>query len=447
MTDDAPPDPFAESVETAEEDVCGCLMRGADLVAHLRTMLVAEDFFHEKHQIVFAAACQMMDRGEAVDRKSMAVHLKSGGYHAALGGDETIDQFLLRVASSVRTVGNVPKMAGLVKQASMYRQMSKLAATMALRSARHDEDAVAMASWFARRMSEIAQGAMNRDSVPLADIAREGFERYDAFSRGVKPSSVATGLTRLDQIIGGFMPKEMVVVGARPSVGKSALMTQCALSSGWQKIPSVLYSLEMDRASLFDRMVSSVSEVTLHRLRGIYPMDEDDAKRLAFEDSPDRLAGLPMYVIDRKDVTAHMIANSIRHHVSTKGVRIAFIDYLQYIQPDNDRESANIQIGRTCKIIKSVAEECGIPVVALAQLNRENQNRADTTPRLSDLKGSGDIEQAADVIILLDRLDDDEQAAFHRVNLIVAKNRNGPRGTVETDYDRKHVRFVERIPT
>jgi len=440
-------DPFEESADVAEEDVCGSLLRGPEHIDHAATLLNAEDFLHEKHQIVFRVAQQMRNENHRVDAKSLAVRLLADGFATVLNGEEAIYDMLSRMKSSVEDVGNLAQMAKLVKQRRMFRQMAQLGSQMVMRATKHDTDASEMASWFSEKIIKISQSELNRDSIPLSSIAREAFERYDAYDRGEKAKGITSGLDRLDLLTGGFMPREMTIVGARPSVGKSALMAQCALAAGWTKIPTVIYSLEMDRASLFDRMMSAIGTVTLHRLRGIAPLDARDAEKIAEQDHPERLAGYPIYVFDRRDITASMMANSIRHHVTTKGVKIAFIDYLQYITPENERDSPNVQIGKSCRILKNIAEECNIPVVCLAQLNRENQNRADTTPRLSDLKGSGDIEQTADVILLLDRLDDDDKLEHHRVNLIVAKNRNGPRGLVETEYDRKYVRFIEKVPT
>lgn len=441
-----PPDPFEEAVNAAEEDVCGCLLRGPEHIDRARILLDPEDFQSERCRIVFTAAGAMRDAGVPVDRRSMVIRLKSEGNTDALGGDELIAKMLERMESSVLDPAALPENARLVKHRRMFQRMVALGGAAAARAEGRSSAAPELAAWLVREAAKIAQAELEKDSIPLSRIAADAVERYDAFGRGQKPRAVATGITRMDLLIGGFMPREMIVVGARPSVGKSALMAQCAISAGWQGIPSVIFSLEMDRASLFDRMMSSVAEITLHRLRGIVPLDEDDARKIIEQTRPGKLATLPMFVIDRKDLTGQTVANAIRHHVASKGVGIAFIDYLQYLQPENDRDSVNVQIGKTCRAIKQVAEECNIPVVCLAQLNRENQNRTDTTPRLSDLKGSGDIEQAADVIILLDRLDEDDSLAYHRVNLIVAKNRNGPRGTIETEYDRKHVRFIDKVP-
>lgn len=430
----------------AERYVAGALLRGADVVDEVRELLSLNDFANHGPRLLFDACCQLRDAGEQVDAASVHLHLSSEGRLGDLGPNPA--GFLAELLTECPTAVGVEYHAGQVREASLLRSLAGIAAEMLRDAAEPFEPAEEMAGRFERVIAALAGGHPGgREPIKLAEALSEAVTRYDDAKAGRRAAGgVQTGFLGLDEATGGFTPGQLVIVAARPSVGKSALALQIARNAARRKVGVLVFSLEMSNAENTDRLVAATAEVSLPRLRGSVPMDADQVDRVVAETTSDGLAGLPLWLDDRAALTAEAIAATSRRMRRRQGIGLVVVDYLQLIRPADPREPRYLQVGGMARRLKELARQSGVPVVALAQLNRESENRPDGRPRLSDLRDSGEIEQHADTVLLLHRLDAAETDPTHRVDLILGKNRNGPTRTVELEFNRRLARFEERHP-
>lgn len=439
---------FRDAVQAAEKEVCGTILRGSEFLDAARAFLTFEDFIHPVPRGVFRVACQMRDEGVAVNLSTILIHLRK----SPLRDDQQVvvdlgdkpEQMLSEYYHSVVSTKNLKYTMTLIKEASLLRSLVGIGNEISQTAVENAAPAAEIASQHIGNLLAISQGHAERGPVEIAKVGADSIDRYNRYSNGHPSSGIRSSLSGLDKITGGFMKGQLTILAARPSVGKSALMAQFLLAASKAGVPSLVFTIEMSREEMYDRMMAQEAEVSMHRLRGIAPMNEDDAYRIVNKGHA-VLNKLPVFIDDRTRLKSSVIAATIRHYTLKQKVGIVFVDYLQLIAPENPRDAQFIHLGESCLTLKNAAKECGVPVVCLAQLNRENQNRTDSTPRMSDIKGSGDIEQHADVILLLNRLDEDDSLERHRIDILVDKNRHGPRGKVETEYLRRFTKYVDRI--
>lgn len=427
----------------AERDVCGIALRGPHYLDEARLVVSPEDFSNDPFFQIFNAACQLRDAGQVVDQRSVQIKILKDGRGASLGVNS--DEFVQEVFDSVISTDNLKFTASVVREASDRRILIRIA-DFIKSSASSGEPPSAVANQAAEKILKIGQGDKRKGPVHISEIAKRSLERYDAYSRGEKPLGFPSGIGALDQMTGGFLPGQLTIIGARPSVGKSALATQLSVSVAKAGYPNVVFSHEMLEDEVFDRMMAAEARVTLPRLRGVHKLDEQDVERIILQCEPGRLGGLPIFIDEQQGVTANVISSITRNWVYRHGVRMIFIDYLQLVESEESDSQRYLQVGNSCKALKRVAKECKVAVVCLSQLSRKVEERPDKTPMISDLKESGDIEAHADVVMLLHRLDNDDKSPTHRVNILVEKNRHGPCGVVSTAYQRRFTKFEEVIP-
>jgi replicative DNA helicase len=228
-------------------------------------------------------------------------------------------------------------------------------------------------------------------------------------------------------------------------VGKSAMAMQFAVHAARTRHAAVVFSHEMSDEECTDRILAMTANVPLPRLRGQGRLDDEHIRRVV-EQQQRGIGGMPLWVDDRCSCTATEVATVARRHARRNGTRLIVIDYLQLLRPENPRDPRHLQVGTSAKRLKELARETSAAVLVCAQLNREVEARGDGRPRLSDLRDSGEVEQDADVVFLLHRLDSDPAKLTHDVDLIVSKNRNGPTGDVPLSYQRVYTRFEPRSP-
>jgi replicative DNA helicase len=290
----------------------------------------------------------------------------------------------------------------------------------------------------------IADGAtQSKDAEGAADLTREALERIDRRASGEGLTGYKTGFADLDALLFGLQPGQLVVLGARPGVGKTALALSVALNLTRAGVPVLFFSLEMPTAEIMDRAISSRSGVPLSDIRRGRINDDQSGRILS---AGEQLKRERFWIDDRSDLTASRLAAVTRRNVRRNGVRVVVVDYLQLMTPENARENRTQQVGLCARRAKMIARECGVPVLMLAQLNRELENREGGRPRLADLRDSGEIEQHADVAIFLHPHKGSEAEPVWQTDVIVAKNRNGPIGETTLGFRRPNTRFENFQP-
>jgi replicative DNA helicase len=275
----------------------------------------------------------------------------------------------------------------------------------------------------------------------ISKSIREVLEQIDARIEGGGSVGISTGYADLDQITGGFHDGQLTVVAARPAQGKSALGLNLLRNIASRGVPAAFYSLEMSNIETAARGLAIDTGVSLSTINRFRP-SEDQVNRL-LESAQSGLGAAPLLLNDTPGLTLSMLASSLRHAIRKHGVKIAFVDYLQLITPDRNSGRSRVeQVGALSRGLKLLAGECKIPIVCMAQLNRGVEQRAGDRPKLSDLRESGSIEQDANNVWLLHPDPEaDLNSPFVKVEVILAKQRNGPTGIVELNFARAHTRF------
>jgi replicative DNA helicase len=366
--------------------------------------------------------------------------LRAGGAIEDVGGAD----YVADLYGSAATGANAAYHAGIVRDHAVRRGLIR-AANAVLRDAyAPDGPADELAARAERLMADLAGEAAGAvgGPRPAAAVMRAALDRIDArVAAGGALAGLGTGYPDLDHLLGGLRPGELIVIGARPSQGKTALATNILVNVAGAGEPVLLFSMEMPALDIADRLLSMGSSVPMHRFSRGRGLAAADAERLAAAASPAGLGGCAVYLDDADDQPAARVLAAARKAVRRHGVALIAVDYLQLMRPENPRDNRTIQVGTLARRMKQVARSCNVPVLLLSQLNRESEGQS-RRPRLSDLRDSGEIEQHADRVLLLHR-DPDLPAdqEVWPVEVVVAKNRNGPVGDVTLAYRRPCMRY------
>ncbi len=451
----------------AEMSLLGSLILDPKAVAEVLGVLHGPELFYtEDHANIYKAILALYDQHEGWDAVQLLEHLRDQGQLDSIGGVD----YLKQLAECVPSAVNAPHYAKLI--ASKHRLRALIDTSWKIIYDAHNvgqlgPDGVAtLLDRAEAEIFEISHDKSIRDVVLLADILQEEIERLEALE-GKGLTGVATGYPDLDHMLSGLQPGEMLIIAARPSMGKTAfalnLAEQVAFGGAtpWSAAvgapaAAAIFSLEMSRGSLAQRLISARSGIDLHHLRtGQMGMEEWNRLNAACGE----LHEAPIYIDDTPALTVLQLRARARRMVSQFGVQVIIIDYLQLLtSPTAARESRQVEVATISRGIKALARELSVPVVCLAQLNRGTEQREGNRPRMADLRESGSIEQDADVVMLLHReeyyhkgdeewmADPDNEEKIGLAELIIAKQRNGPTGVVKFTWDAKTTRFKSHDP-
>jgi replicative DNA helicase len=412
-----------EATRRAEQSVLGAMLRDNASIGDVLALLTARHFLVAPHPEVFAALVALWDAGRPADLVTLADELKRRGRVAEVGY-----AYLSELWDAAPLAANAPHYAALVRDAAVARFLAEAAAEIQAEALDPPGPAQELVESAERRIYAVAEnlGAAS-EAADLAEALGAASDRIDRRVSG-RERGLSTGLQGLDDLTGGLHPGELVLLAARPSAGKSALALSiarhAALSCG---APAAFVSLEMSRADLGERVLVALSGVDGQRVRhGWLSADEVAALVRARGSVP---AGA-MWVSDEPGQTALRVAAAARRLQRRHGIRLLVVDYLQLVEPEDRRANRNEQVSAVSRRLKLLALELRIPVLALAQLNREVEHRTDREPRLADLRDSGSLEQDADVVLLLwaPPAVNDFPNPGDVIECVVAKQRNGPLG-------------------
>jgi replicative DNA helicase len=452
----------------AEKALLGSMILEPKIIPDvIGTVSNGKDFYLEAHGHIFAVLLEIYDRKDAGDLVQTVTLLRDRGVLDAIGGEE----YLVDLANSVPTAVNAPHFAKIVAEKAKLRRLIDAAGEI-LYSAYNSGDlgvdgAREVIDKAESAVFEIAQEKTSSDMMSLAEILEEEMKRIaEMADGGVGMSGMATGFNDLDAMLLGLQPGELLILAARPSMGKTAMALNMAegVATGaapypgaphTRSVPVGFFSLEMSRSSVTLRMLCAKARVKSQDLRSGRRLAKQDLHNLGV--AADELKSAPIYIDDTPGLTILNLRARARRMVQQFGVKALFIDYLQLLTaPGAGRESRQMEVAAISRGVKALARELNVPIVCLSQLNRAAESRDGNRPRMSDLRESGSIEQDADVIMLLHREDyyhkDDEQWLMEnpdRVGLaeiIIAKQRNGPTGVVKLSWNSDITRFMDLDP-
>jgi replicative DNA helicase len=426
----------------AERGVLGSILLLPDACDDVALVLRPDDFFDDAHRRLFQHMVEMHDAGQKIDVTLLVDRLKSSGDFETIGGAA----YLYKVGQAVPNAAHARFYARIVREKSTLRSLIQ-ASTEILRDAYEEQrEAKHLLSEAEQRIFAILENRGTASVPRIQDVLHQAMDRLDARMRGEHMAGgVETGFRKLDELTGGLHNSELSVVAARPSMGKTALAMNIAEYVA-RKLgePTLLVSLEMSGLELADRLLCSAAGVNGHRLRNgtISQAERQRLVRMAAE-----ISQKPLYVDDSPSRTVSEIAAAARRiRRREQRLGLVIIDYLQLIEPDNPSDSRQEQVARITRRLKGLAREANVPVLVLAQLNRQAEDSKDHRPRLSHLRESGAIEQDADVVMFVHREEyyrhgSDKEQFEGLAQIIIAKQRNGPTGEVELVWEKEHTRF------
>jgi replicative DNA helicase len=425
----------------AEQSVLGGMLLSKDAIADVLERLRPGDFYRPAHQNVYDAILDLYGRGEPADAVTVAAELDRRSLLRRIGGAP----YLHTLISTVPTAANAGYYAGIVAEKALLRRLVE-AGTRVVQYGYAGAEGADVAEVVDRAQAEIydvAERRLSEDFVPLEDLLQPTMDEIDAIaSNGGLSRGVPTGFTELDEVTNGLHPGQMIIVAARPGVGKSTLgldlMRSCSIK---HRMASVIFSLEMSKSEIVMRLLSAEAKIKLADMRS-GRMNDDDWTRLARRMS--EISEAPLYIDDSPNLTMMEIRAKARRLRQKANLRLIVIDYMQLMTSGKKYESRQVEVSEFSRHLKLLAKELEVPVVAISQLNRGPEQRTDKKPMLSDLRESGSLEQDADVVILLHRPD-----AFERddprggeADFILAKHRNGPTKTVTVAHQLHLSRFA-----
>jgi len=427
----------------AERGVLGSVLLKPDVCDDVALILRPADFADESHQVLFGHLLELHDGGKRIDTTIVLDRLRSKGDLERVGGVAGIAE----IVQAVPHAAHASHYARIVREKSLLRALID-AGTDILRDAYDSTDEPKeLLSRAESRIFTILEERSSADATPIDAVLGKVLERMDARMKHEQTlGGVETGFTELDTLCGGLHNSELVILAARPSMGKTALAMNIAEHVAIANRQPVLFvSLEMAAMELADRLLCSVAGVNGHRLRN-GTISKEDRRRLVEKSA--EISAAPLLIDDTPGRTLTEISAVARRQKRRGGLSLIVIDYLQLIEPDNPRDPRQEQVARIARRLKMMSRELDIPVLCLAQLNRQAEASRDNRPRLNHLRESGAIEQDADLVMFVHREeyyatnDEDRERVKGQAEIIIAKQRNGPIGDAKLLWQNDFTRFV-----
>ena len=425
----------------AEQAVLGAILLDSDCLASVQEKIRAEDFYRTAHRHIFEAMVELAEDQEPVDLITLTSRLRDKQQLEEVGGVG----YLTELANAVPTAANVDYYAQIVEEKSILRRLIRTATQIVSEGYSAGGESVnELLNDAEQRIMEIADQRSSNGFVPIRDVLMEVFERVETlYNQKDIITGIPSGFADLDRMTSGFQRSDLIIVAARPSVGKTAFALNIAQNVGVRAKETVaIFSLEMSAAQLVQRIICAEANVDAGRLRNGHLQNEDWEKLTM---AIGTLSEAQIYIDDSPVLTVADIRAKCRRLKREKGLGLVLIDYLQLIQGrGRPGESRQQEVSEISRMLKQMARELNVPVIALSQLSRGVEQRQDKRPMLSDLRESGSIEQDADIVAFLYRDDyyNKDSEKQNIIEIIIAKQRNGPVGTVELVFLKNYNKFV-----
>ena len=398
----------------------------------------ADDFYKPAHGHVFDAVCSLYSQGEPVDPVTVADELRRGDLLEAVGGPAS----LISLQANTPATSNASRYARIVEEHSLLRRLIGVAGEIAELAYSVPEDIGGAVDRAETMVFHVAQRRVTDTTRPLHDLLSDQLDRLEAlYERGETITGVPTGFVDLDEQLAGLQPSNLITVGARPAMGKTSFALNLAAHAAMEaRVPVLLFSLEMSHLEITQRLLCAEARVDASRMRNGRLLDSDWPK---IQHAIGRLGEAPIFVDDNPNVTVMDIRAKARRLKSREGLGLVVVDYLQLMSGRSSAENRQVEISEISRGLKILARELQVPVVALSQLSRNLEMRADKRPMLSDLRESGAIEQDSDVVLFLyrDEIYNPDSPDRGTAEVIVSKHRSGPTGVARLAFVGQYTRF------
>lgn len=426
----------------AEQCLLGCLMLDKDSIVKVVDYIKSEDFYKSSHQDIYQAMSDLYQRSDPIDILSVSSRLKEANKLEDIGGSA----YLTALINTVPTATHVSNYAKIVRQKKILRDLISASHEIGLSAFDETEEVDVLLDKAEKTVFNIGQRSLTQTFTPIKDILSDTFERIDELSKFQgKLRGISTGFKDLDNKLAGLQKSDLIVLAARPSMGKSSLALDIARHVAiFENKPVGLFSLEMSKDQIADRLIASQANINLWNLRtGRLQENGGDNDYSRIQHALGTLSEAPIYIDDAGSVNVLQMRAMARRLQANKGLGLIIVDYLQLMDPLNKFQSSVQQTTENSRALKTLAKELNVPVLALSQLSRAVESRVPQIPRLADLRESGAIEQDADVVLFIYREDRYNENSLKKnvAEIIVAKHRNGPLGTIEVYFDEQRVSF------
>ncbi|HEX2180179.1 MAG TPA: replicative DNA helicase [Actinomycetota bacterium] len=425
----------------AEESVLGACLLSREAMANVLEVVRADDFYKPAHTEMFNAMLELYGRGEPIDAVTLAEELRRRGTLEPLGGKS----YIFTLVQTVPTASSAVHYARIVEENALLRRLIDAAHNISEMAYGMPEDVESAIDFSEDLIYKVSQRRDNQDFQPLRELLTENMEVVEKlYERGSSITGLPTGFTELDNITAGFQPSNLIVIAARPAMGKSALAVSMAQHVAVeQNTPVVIFSLEMSKMELTQRLMCAEARVDSNRLRRGSLQDSDWPK---LSHALGRLAEAPIFIDDTASVSIMEMRAKCRRLKAKHGLGLVIVDYLQLMQPTSRSRGDNRvqEIGDISRSLKILARELELPVIAVSQLSRNVEHRTDKRPMLADLRDSGSIEQDADIMLFIyrDEVYNPDSPQKGIAEIIVAKHRSGPIGKIDLAFLQHYTKFA-----
>ncbi|TQL57157.1 replicative DNA helicase [Rarobacter faecitabidus] len=423
----------------AEQSVLGSMLISKDAIADVIEAVRDSDFYRPSHEIIYSAITNLYGRGEPADAITVVDELTKRGELGRIGGATYIHDLI----AMVPTAANAGYYARIVRERAILRRLVEAGTRIVqIGYAADGGDVDELVNNAQAEVYAVTETRATEDYVVLGPVVDQTFDEIERIAQsGEGMAGVPTGFDDLDSLTNGLHAGQMIVIAARPAIGKSTLGIDIVRSAAIKhNQTAVVFSLEMSRTEIAMRLLSAESELSLQKLR-TGRVDANDWSRLA--NTQKRIADAPLYIDDSPNMSLMEIRAKCRRLKQRHDLKLVVIDYLQLMTSGKRVESRQQEVSEFSRALKLLAKELEVPVIAISQLNRGPEQRTDKRPQMSDLRESGSIEQDADMVILLHREDayEPESPRAGEADLIVAKHRNGPTATIAVAFQGRYSRF------
>lgn len=434
----------------AERSVLGALMLDKDAIIKVANLIRIGDFYKDDHNIIYEAMVELYEKREPIDVLSLSNRLEEKGKLDQVGGSS----YLAALVSSVPSSSNIAHYAKVVQKKSTLRKLIMAASEITELGYKEEEDVEKILDTAEQKLFSVSQKYIKQDFIPIKSILEDAFNRIDELHKGDhKLRGVPTGYPDLDAVLAGFQKSDLVILAARPSIGKTTLALDFARQIATkEKVAVGIFSLEMSADQLIDRMLAAESGVDLWRLRTgrlKTGQGDDDFQRIG--EAMGVLSEAPIYIDDAGSANVMEMRTMARRLQSEHNVGVIIVDYLQLMEGRSGGDNRVNEISEISRALKQLARELNIPIIALSQLSRAVEARSPQIPKLSDLRESGSIEQDADVVMFLYREDREKPDTPNKniVEVHIAKHRNGPIGRMSLYFNENSTTFksLEKVRT
>lgn len=418
----------------AEQALLGCLLIDGEAIFKIADILDPEDFYKESHKTIYQTILNLFQNQEPIDTLSVVNRLEEEKKLDSIGGRS----YLVHLSNIIPNASNVKNYAQIIQKKAILRKLIQASTQTIEDSYEQVKDTNSILDKAEQRIFAISKKALQQKFIPLKDTLAEAFERIDAFQKGKeKVRGVPTGFINLDESLAGLQPSDFILLASRPSVGKSSLSLDFARYAAVnKKIPVGIFSLEMSRDQITDRLICAEANINLWQLRTGHISQKDTQTFRRLNQALSKLSEAPIFIDDSPTANIIEIRTKARRLQAEHNIGLLIIDYLQLMESSSNSDNRVQEVSEISRALKSIARELKIPVLALSQLSRATEARAPAIPKLADLRESGSLEQDADVVLFIYRKFMDKSIKIcpeeerNIAEIYIAKHRHGPAGVM-----------------